>query len=1000
MEQVLKIAFAGQPNSGKSTVFNNITGARQHVANYPGITVEKKTGEYNISGQAVLITDLPGTYSLTSYSPEERVTRDFILYENPELLLNIVDSSNLERHLYLTFQLLEMQAPVVMYANKMDMAEQAGIQLDAKKLSDILGIPVMAGSAKKKENVKELKKLIIDSARAKNTENLYQIKYSDDMENALSEIIGALKQLKKLKEVDIPLRWLAVKLCEKDESVLEDQKANFENIESIMPLVEKLEAEHQEKHKHGFEVEVAIARSTVAKQIVSECTTKTEPSEELIKKTGTKMRIAEVSGFAILGFITYMLLHSILLSLPFSLGEFRIGGTEVATTQIEAVDGANTEADDESGSAEASDAGAEEANTVAAGEEGAELTETEGGFLITGAAVLSILLAIAFVFGGVRIYNKGATSATSHTDRVDRLLCHRVYGLVVLIELISVFYWITVILGYMLTDKVFPFFRFVRASISQLLPVGGLVEEGLIRGLLLSGVIDGAIMILNYVPIFFFLFALVAFLEDVGYMARLAFIMDRILRKFGLHGQSTLPMILSGVIMGGCVVPGVMSTRTIRDERSRLVTILILPLLNCMAKIPFYVLIVGIFFSSKQWLVLSGISIFTLVMALIVAKYFSLYVVPGEAAPFVLELPPYSMPTLKTVLIRTMERLWSFIKKVATTVVAVSVVIWFGITFPRLSTERAEFYNQEKEAEISKFAKKLKNSYTEFFDSEEELSRYQLFEERQSVMESLNWFGGEKRNQEILSRLMLENPEFLKVSLRGKIEFGDQLPAFTIYHENYTKAKETYLELYENAEDAEKPKLKQKFFNYWQALNPYFFAIVRTGTIEIDEDGVVDTEAKKVGKQMRKIYTAMKFLSVDRHKECLHNSALGRAGKFMEPVTKYAGFDWRINVAILGSFAAKEALVSTLGTIYSVETGDEKLLEESIKAGEGGMTALDGLVVMLLIALFPPCIATVIVIRTETRSTGWTLFTLLYPVVLGSLVAVLVFQTGCLLGFK
>ncbi|CEM63107.1 ferrous iron transport protein B [Treponema phagedenis] len=936
----IHIAFAGQPNSGKSTLFNMMTGARQHVANYPGITVEKKTGNYQAFGQSVLITDLPGTYSLTSYSPEERVSRNFILFEKPNLLVNITDASNLERHLYLTFQLLEMQCPVIMYLNKTDIATYQGLKIDIDKLSQTLGIPIIAGSAKRKEHAQELKQCIAETTG--HTQNPYMLSYGKDMEACLAAIVERLQKAQKNAEDAVPLRWLAIKLCENDSAVRNEQKEKFEEFDSILQYISELEAQHKEKHKHSFEIEIALARAGAAKKIIADCVTKVAADKKTVERVRLKRRIFEGLSALTLFFVTFQILDAVLVMFP---GVFQHNSVRLC---------------------------------------------------------INLLLSGIFTGGAAFIYVKGGENAVNATDRVDKVLCHRVFGILILVELVLVFYWITVILGYKMTDKVFPVFKFFRSIVSQLIPAQGLISEGLLRGLFLNGIIDGAIMILNYVPIFFCLFALIAFLEDVGYMARLAFIMDRILRKFGLHGQSTLPMILSGVIMGGCVVPGVMSTRTIRDNKSRLVTILILPLLNCMAKIPFYVLITGIFFVRYQWLVLGGISFITLLVALIVAKYFSLYVVQGTPEPFVLELPAYSLPTVRGVLTRTFERLWSFIKKVATTVVAVSVVIWAGVSFPAMGEKEQAVFNTEKDTYIHNFVRSLNNSYAPYFASEKGFLDYQNLTERMYLLETLTSFGGEKAVARSMNRLFLENPEMTKIALRGKLELGDTIHAFKDYFTRYAAAEKDFINAYAQTPDFQKPIMKSAFYGYWQRMNPFFFAIVRTGSISISGTSVVDRDAAAMTRSLRTAFADLKLISVHYHRETLEHSALGYLGKGMEPVTKYAGFDWKINIAILGSFAAKEALVSTLGTIYSVESASEdsgKLLEARIQDKETGMTPLDGLTIMILIALFPPCIATMIATKTETQSIGWTAFSVIYPVVLSSLVAVFVFQFGRLLGF-
>ncbi|MGP1593666.1 MAG: ferrous iron transport protein B [Treponema sp.] len=945
--QEIRIAFAGQPNSGKSTLFNLMTGSHQHVANYPGITVEKKTGEYVFNGSDVYITDLPGTYSLTSYSPEERVSREFILKDNPDLIVNITDGSNLERQLYLTFQLLEMERPMVMYVNKLDAAQALGLTVDHAELSRRLGIPIVAGSAKKRQQAAALKELIQKEAENPSGKGLC-ITYGTAMEDSLKKITALLEEGKKdTAPYAIPLRWIAVKLCEHDETVTQELPLFFSNAEAVKTYVAKAEAAHKETYKHSFEIEIAMARAKAARSLVSACVTKNTVDKKTQQTVEQKSRAAAFAGCGILFTVTYFILHAVFKSAADSFLKPLLAYPVLVS-------------------------------------------------------VLSVLFAGVFTAGAIVIYRRGSAVSINSADRVDKVLCHRVYGPLILVELILVFYWITVVLGYMMTDKVFPFFRFVRALVSQALPPLAFVTEGVLRGLFLSGVIDGAIMILNYVPIFLCLFALVAFLEDVGYMARLAFIMDRILRKFGLHGQSTLPMILSGVIMGGCVVPGVMSTRTIRDDKSRLVTLLILPLLNCMAKIPFYVLITGIFFQQNQWLVLGGVSFFTLFAALIIAKFFSLYVVPGEAEPFVLELPAYNLPTLSGIAIRTWERLWSFIKKVATTVVAVAVVIWAGITFPSLGSNAQNQYAALKADKIEQFARTVNNSYVPYIGQEKQLIDYFQFEEKYSIASTLNWFGGESEQSKIATRFFLENPEYAKIMLKGQVELGAAMPLFESYYAAYKNDFAAFSANYEAADETQRHALKTAFYTKWMQANPYFFALVRTGSVSIKGTAVIDNEAKAVSKQLRNLSADIKTIGRNYRKETLEHSVLGMLGKLFEPVSQFAGFDWRINVAILGAFAAKEALVSTLGTIYSVEAGsgtDGTELQARIQNNETGMTPLDGLVIMILIALFPPCIATMMAIKTETQSWKWALFSIVYPVFLGGIVSTFVYQVGRLLGY-
>ena len=280
--------------------------------------------------------------------------------------------------------------------------------------------------------------------------------------------------------------------------------------------------------------------------------------------------------------------------------------------------------------------------------------------------------------------------------------------------------------------------------------------------------------------------------------------------------------------------------------------------------------------------------------------------------------------------------------------------------------------------------------------------QYMQFEEKYSLANSLNWFGKDEGAEKINARFFLENPEFAKILMKGKITLGQNMPLFKSYYASYTAEKAAFEAEYAlAASEDRKQEVKQAFYGKWMKANPYFVAIVRTGTLTFKGDSVIDEDAKKANKEMRSLFADIKTIGRAVHKETLEHSALGFLGKALEPVSRFAGFDWKINIAVLGAFAAKEALVSTLGTIYSVEAGgnDGKELEARIKNNETGMTALDGLVIMLLISLFPPCIATMLAIKTETQSWLWMAFSVLYPVALGGILATLVFQIGRLLGF-
>jgi len=475
------VALAGQPNSGKSTVFNALTGASQHVANYPGVTVEKMTGSYKDDGRKVEVVDLPGTYSLTSYSPEERVSRDFLLHENPSVVVNITDASNLKRNLYLTFQLLEMEIPVVIDLNMMDVAERRNIEIDVKELSNKLGVSVVPTTIKTGRGKKELVKTITATSRAGQPFKPSRIDYGP-MEPFLRKIKGKLSEETTL-DGNYPLRWLALKLMEGDSEAENLIRQNHSDPEEILDFVEKQRQSFEFEHDEAPESHIAFRRYHVTETIVKSC-------------------IRPKSG-----------------------------------------------------------------------------------------------------------------SLTTLTDKADKFICNRFLGPVILVGVIYLLYYLSIVQGYNLTNYTWPVLAKIRSLTESLLPAPGFIEEPLIRALSLWFV-DSINALLNYIPIFFILLGLIAILEDSGYMPRMAFILDRLFQKFGLHGQSTLSMVLGGIYVGGCAVPGVMATKGIPDERSRLATILIIPLLNCLAKVPLYVLLINIYFVGHKGLAMFFIATISLLMAL------------------------------------------------------------------------------------------------------------------------------------------------------------------------------------------------------------------------------------------------------------------------------------------------------------------------------------------------------------------------------------------------
>ncbi len=800
----MTVALAGQPNSGKSTIFNTLTGARQHVANYPGVTVEKKTGSFRIRGDKIELTDLPGTHSLTSYTQEERIARDFLLNERPAAVVDVIDASNLERNLYLTFQLAEMGVPLVVNLNMMDVAEKRGHKIDPEKLSHEIGAPVVPTVGNRGRGREELKQAILATSK-KGEATPLRIDYGESLEpilNLLEEHLSKDTDLSKR----YPLRWLAVKLMENDEEAQRLVRKYSKKSGMILRLVEEKREEFRQERKESPQKVIAVKRHQEA------------------------MRIVETS-------------------------------------------------------------------------------------VIRKKEILGTL-----------------------TDKIDQLACNRFSGPVILAATIYLLYELSIVQGYNLTAYTWPVLGWSRGAIASLLPSEGLIFDPFFRSMPLW-VVDGTFAVLNYVPIFLILFALIAILEDTGYMARMAFILDRIFRYFGLHGQSVLPMIIGGLYVGGCAIPGVMACRAMKDEKARMATIMIVPLMNCLAKIPFYVLMIGMFFAAYRGIAMFFMATITIIIALTVAKILTLTVLKKRSSsPFVMEMPPYHLPTVQGVLRRCLERTWLFVKKIITIVIVVAVIIYALIYFPGIGKERNSYYISEADQAQQSFFKKIGK----------------------------------------------DNPY-------APLLAGDKFVAFAGYWGDYKKAK-----MGAKGKEA-KEAIDQKF----SERELEFFKVVKKGKYKVEGEVIKDKYAKKVYNAYRKFNKTRNKLRREIKEETIINSYMGRAGRFIEPFTKWAGFNWRVNIALMSSFAAKESSVATLGGIYQSPPGEkEEALEMRMKEKEKGWTALHVLAIMLFMAMYPPCIPTLLMIRLETGSTKWMLFATFYPIVLGIIIAILVFTGGNLLGLS
>jgi ferrous iron transport protein B len=782
------VALAGQPNCGKSTVFNALTGASQHVANYPGVTVEKMYGGYRKNGTKVSVVDLPGTYSLTSYSMEERVSRDFILRDKPSVVVNVMDASNLKRHLYLTFQLLEMEVPLVLNLNMMDVAKRRGVEINFDRLAELLGVPVAPTVIKKGKGKKNLLNTISEVGLSEKNKGAFRIDYGV-MEPFLEEIE---KMLADTDAPGYPLRWLAVKLMEADGEV--EKIVRQSGADAVVTAVKLKRRAFEDKFDELPEQHIAYARYKAADIIADE---------------------------------------------------------------------------------------------------------------------------------SVVVKNR---ESTTWSDKIDKVVCHKIAGPLVLVGVVYALYHLSIVEGYKLTNYTWPLLAWLKSAVSTLLPDPAFVTEPLIRSLALWFV-DSVNALLNYIPIFFILFALIAILEDTGYMPRMAFLLDRLFKRFGLHGQSTLPMVLGGVFVGGCAVPAIMSTKGIPDERARFATTLIIPMLNCLAKIPLYILMINIYFATHKGVAMMFMATITLLMALPVAKILSMTILKDrETAPFIMEMPPYHLPTFRGVLGRAVERIWLFLKKIVTIVAAVAIVIFVLMQFPGLSNDSKTRYAREAEKTRTVFNQKIKgNPYAEYVR-------------------------------------------------------GDNIMPLILYADRYKKARM-------GIKDKKKAQAVDARFI---AENEVFFKVIKPKR---------DKDAKKVKKAFKKMVSARKKILREIKAEKIDNSFLGKIGRSLEPVTKWAGFNWRVNVALLSSFAAKESSVATLGAIYQSDE-EGATLEQRMAETEKDFTPLHALSLLLVMALFPPCIAAVLTIKIQTGSTKWMLFSMFYQMLLGIMVASIVFTGGRLLGLS
>ncbi len=543
----IRAAMSGQPNCGKSTMFNAITGGSARVGNYPGITVDRLEGTYRKNGYDIKLVDLPGTYSLTSYSMEEVVARNVIVDEHPDVVINMVDATALERSLYLAVQFMEIGAPLVLGLNMMDEVKRSGVTIDIKRLSQLLNVPVVACTARLGQGREELMAEVVQLA--KDTKGLWtpiRLSYGPDLDPILERMTKRIEDEQFMTGRHDP-RWVAIKYLEGDELVIEAGRA-------AGSLSAELEAVCAEAEKT-----TRANSNTTPDAIIAD------------------WRYGFINGLLKQGVVT--------------------GGDELRR---------------------------------------------------------------------------------NISDNIDRVVTHKLLGPLIMAGVLWAMFFITFTLGAYPQGWIEDGFTWLSGLGTAYIP------EGYVQSLIVSGILGGVGAVIGFTPLILIMFAMLVFLEDLGYMARVAYMMDKVMRIFGLHGMSVMPLIMSGGIPGGCAVPGVMCARTLRSPRERLATILTAPFMVCGAKTTAYLMLVAAFFPASPTGAMFAVVIAAWVFVLLVSKLLRSTVVKGESTPFVMEIPPYRLPTLRGVAVHTLERVWQYVKKAGTVILAVSIVMWAVMTFPEL----------------------------------------------------------------------------------------------------------------------------------------------------------------------------------------------------------------------------------------------------------------------------------------------------------------------------
>ena len=642
-EMSMTIALAGNPNSGKTTLFNALTGSNQFVGNWPGVTVEKKEGKLK-KHDGVTVTDLPGIYSLSPYTLEEVVARNYLINERPDAILNIIDGTNLERNLYLTTQLIELGIPVVAAVNMMDVVRKNGDKINTDELAKRLGCKIVEISALKGDGVMEAAEAAIEAAESKKTVPLHT--FSGVVEHALAHIEEAAVH-------DLPAeqqRWYAIKIFERDEKAMESLKIPSDTLAHIEEDIKAAESELDDDAESIITNERYVYIAELIKGCCRKKSTGSLSVSDKIDKVVTNRWLA-LPIFAIVMIIVYYV--------------------SVTTVGTIATDWANDGVFGDGwhlfgiGTGEYEEAAEEYGEAVNAIDAFAGQYGVEAPDLETADKAAIDSFAAQFSAGDTAVLTIVDEETLAEDEAVytgeDLALAGTVLDKYGFTEPDPADYGVWI--------------KGIPPMLESLLDKIGCAEW--LKGLILDGIVAGVGAVLGFVPQMLILFIFLAFLEACGYMARIAFVMDRIFRKFGLSGKSFIPMLIGS----GCGVPGIMASRTIENERDRRMTIMTTTFIPCDAKLPFIAMIAGAIFGGAWWVAPFAylLGVCSIIVSGIILKKTKMF--SGDPAPFVMELPAYHWPTVTNVLRSMWERGWSFIKKAGTIILLSTIVVWFTTYF-------------------------------------------------------------------------------------------------------------------------------------------------------------------------------------------------------------------------------------------------------------------------------------------------------------------------------